>query len=495
MSREAARGLESVAKLTGGRFAAQLVMLVAAVVIPRLLGADAYGVYAAWMAVVAIGGGLATFGLPMVETRYLAPLWSLGNRPAALALGSTIWTIKLALATFAGGGVALWLFISPRLEASTAVTLCVGLLAFALYAHEAAISLYLPFGRVGTLSLFVLLRACLMLPVVVLSFLVWELLGIAAGMAALYIVLWLLSWRVLTGIAPLTPRGFHWAALRPYLAFSLAAFAANVAWRVQGHFSIYALANWVTPQEAAYLALALQLYNFLQLLILSARRALTPILAEMETRGESHRVQIWGDLVMRWTAATVAVAALGWGLIGGDVVRLVFSDSFAPVHPTAALILGCALLYGCAESCNMLLYVQGRARHAAFTMMVYAAFTIAGLLVALRGPATGSAERTALAYVIAALVYFTVSYGVLFWASKIRLPIGRSLLLALPAFASPGLAAWQAPLALRLTTLSAALVFYGAAAVAFELLPAEELRTGLRWLRTRGRPEEGDASK
>lgn len=494
MSREAARGLESVAKLTGGRFAAQLILLVAAVVIPRLLGAEAYGIYAAWMAVVAIGGGFAMLGLPMVETRYLAPLWSLGERPAALALGSTIWTLKLALSVAAGAGVALWLATSPRLEANPLVILWVGLLAFALYAHEAAVSLYLPLHRVGTLSLFVLLRAALTLPVVVLSFKAGGLVGVAAGMAALYVVLWLLSWRVLLGIAALGPRGFQWATLRPYVAFSLAAFAANVAWRVQGHFSIYALANWVTPREAAFLALALQLYNFLQLLLLSARRALTPILAEMETRGESSRVQEWGDLMMRWTAAVITVAALGWALVGGEVVALVFTGAFAPVHPTAALILLCALLYGCAESCNMLLYVQGRAQHAAFTMAVYAVVTIAGLLLALRGPDLGSAQRTALAYTVAALVYFAVSYLVLERASNVRMPIGRTVVLALPAFAAPTMAAWEAPLSMRLAALVAALALYGVAALGLKLLPLEEARVGLRWLRRRGRSKAGDVA-
>ncbi|MCP4655057.1 MAG: hypothetical protein GY856_06515, partial [bacterium] len=67
MSREAEHGIRYVVRLTTGRFAAQVVLVVSAFIIPRVMGAQSYGQYAAWLAMIAILRSASTLGLPMVE--------------------------------------------------------------------------------------------------------------------------------------------------------------------------------------------------------------------------------------------------------------------------------------------------------------------------------------------------------------------------------------------------------------------------------------------
>ncbi|MCP4571825.1 MAG: hypothetical protein GY838_05680, partial [bacterium] len=324
---------------------AQVVLVVSAFIIPRVMGAQSYGQYAAWLAMIAILRSASTLGLPMVEVRFLAPLWRLGQRVAALRLGSTIWTVKLVLAVVGGGAVMIWLELTPRLAGELDLVLVLGLLALLNYAHEAAISFYLPFGHVGTLAGFLLARALLTLVVVVACFPVGGLWGVATGLTALYGGLFALSWVFLRRMAPLGLRGFHWPSLRPHAAFSLAAWVGTLAWMVQAQFSIYAVANWVTREEAAYLGLTLQFYGFLQLIFLTARRALTPVLSELHTAGQSERLRYWGELMMRYTVAASCVSALAWALVGDEVIRILLTDAFLPVHRSATIILVCVLFY------------------------------------------------------------------------------------------------------------------------------------------------------
>lgn len=489
MSYEARRGIESVAKLTGGRFATQLVLLVTAVVVPRVLGVEAYGTYAAWMAVVALLASVSAFGLPMVEARFLPPLWRAEDREQALELGSTIWTARLGLALVAGLLATVVLALSPRLGVGTMALVLVGLMAVFTYANEATIGLLLPFERVGTLSLFLLLRAALALPVLLIAFRAGGLAGIFGGLAALHAGLTLLGGKVLRGVARLSPLRFHWPALRPYVGFAAATFISYVAWRVQGQLPIYAVASSASREQAAYLALGLQGYTFSQLLYLTARRALTPVLGEMESRGESRRVRDWAALAMRYTAAVGTLAVLGWALVGDAVVRLAFTDAYAPVHAVVTRILICVLFYCCAEICNLVLFVQGRARWAATTMTVYAAVTLVGLYNVLRSGNVEAAYRVAGVYAAAAVVYFALSYLVLAWAGSTWLSLRRTLLLALPAAAAL-LPSWEAPLAERALALAALVPAYVGTALLLGLLSVREMRDFVRLVRRGGPPQE-----
>lgn len=486
MSREAEHGIRYAVTLTTGRLASQIILLASALVLPRFLGADAYGLYLAWMAVIAMLRAGTSFGLPMVEVRFLAPLWRLDRRDEALALGSTIWMSKLVLAVVGGLGVVLWFVLSPELVSGPWLVASLALVGVLSFIHESAISLYLPLGRVGTLSFFLMARAFLTLVAVLGAYAWGGLEAVAWALVLLYGALAAAAWVFLHRTAPFTPSRFRWSSLAGHVPFSLAVYVGTVAWTVQGQFSIYAVAAWATVEQAAYLGLTLQGYGFLQTVFFSAKRALTPVLSQIEAEGQTERLRHWGDVMVRYSVAASVLLILGWTLLGRDVVRFALGHEFEPVYRSAAIVLICILFSCFAECCAVLLYIRGRARVASTNLLLYAAITVGGVFQALQGDEAGTADRVAVAYAVAALVYGLSSYLTLGFSGRIWLPLRRAALLALPAMIVAA-TAWEAGFYWRVLALSGLLAAYGSAAVGFGLLPADEVVNILR--RARRRPD------
>ena len=89
----AGRGARNLVRMMAGHFATVSVLVVSGFLLPRYLGAVAYGSFAAILAVVTIAQTAADLGLQQVEERYLSPLWhNPEQRSAALQLGSTLWS-------------------------------------------------------------------------------------------------------------------------------------------------------------------------------------------------------------------------------------------------------------------------------------------------------------------------------------------------------------------------------------------------------------------
>lgn len=481
----AGRALRGLAKMAGGRLATQAVLLLSAVVIPRVLGAEAFGLYAAVMAVIAILDALATGGLQMVEVRYLAPAWRSGERRRALELGSSIWTARLALSLVAGLAATAWLAGSPTLGLGTRLCLLLGLFAALRYAFEATRHLLLPLGHVGRMALFDLARAVLTLVVVVGVFRGFGLAGVFTALPAMQGLLLGAGLVVLLRAAPLRPGLFRPALLRPLVGFSLLTLVGVIAWVVQAQFAVYAVANWVSLEEAAILGLTVQIYALFQVLLVSARSSLLPILAELESAAERRRLRDWGGRMMRWGAAVGVVALVGWVLVGDLFLELLLPAEFAPAHASAAVILVAVILLACAVSCNGLLYVAGMAGGASANRALFAAVTVAGLLALAATGSAVTAERVAWIYVAAAALFFAVAYGMLAARRRAWLPLRRTLLLILPALAVWPALGWQAAPLAKLGALLLALAVYAGWAVVLGLLPASELRDLVTAVRAR----------
>ena len=152
------RGARNLVVMTGGRLAIHAILVVSAFWIPRALGAGAYGRYAAVFAVVQILVMFSTAGLPLVESRQLAPQWR-KDRDHAVPLASTIWFSRLGFAVFSGLAAGLWVWFTPNLGQTVALSGIVALLCASRAAAEATRGLFLSIGRAGTLVALDLARA------------------------------------------------------------------------------------------------------------------------------------------------------------------------------------------------------------------------------------------------------------------------------------------------------------------------------------------------
>lgn len=485
-SRQVSRAVANLSRMTVGRLATQVVLVVSAVVIPRTLGTEAFGRYAALVAVVVILEAVASGGLHMAEIRFLAPLWHQRRTEEAVELGSSIWTIRLVLSLAAGAVALVWLAGSPTLGASAALIGAVALLVVARSALEATRQLFLSLDRVGHMVAFETARAAVIVLGAVLAYEFWGLTGVFVVVAAAVAVLAADAARRLRSIAPFSVRRYRWAAVRPVVGFSATTMIGVVAWIVQAHLPVYLVAREASLTDAAVVGITVQVYVMAQALLIAPWSALHPILAEIDSSGDPNRLREWGGVMVRWGTALSVAAALCWAFLG-DVALTVLPDSFAEVHRSGTIVLVAVALLGAAVSLNTLVYVGGRSAAGSASAVAFSMVTVVGTL-AVVGRVDGSlAAAVAWVYVGAAATYFACTYVALVLLRGMWLPLRRTLLLLAPAALSWPVVGWEAPVGLRALALAATLTLYAMVALGAGLLPYREVDRVVA--RVRGRNE------
>lgn len=479
---QAARGAHNVAVLASGRLAIHAVGVLTTFVVPRVMGAEAYGRYGAALAVVQILVVASAMGLPLVEMRFLAPAWR-SRRGDALALGSTVWLVRLALSALAGLLAFGWLQLAPALGFGVATCALLGLLCAGRAATEAARGLLFAVGRVGAMMRVELMRVCLALPIIVVAFRAADLEGVFAGLPLLYAVLLPTAALGLRRTLPVAPAHFRWGALAPHVGFSLRTTVGTLAGVVQSQFAVFAVASFVAAEEAGYLAFAVQLYALVQGLVVVGVRGVTPLLSELEQAGESRRLAAWGGVMLRYGSAALCLAAVAWGLVGADLVRVALTPAFLPAHACGTWMLLAAAFFCVGGSANGILYVRGRAGTASANLVLFAAATIAGLALAALGPEDGTALRISRVYAGASALFAVSAVATLAAVGRLRLPLARVVPLLAPAALALPAALWAAPFATRLAALAGFALVYAGVASATGLLPLRELRALVASLR------------
>lgn len=472
-----ARGARNVAVTTTGRLATHVVLMVSAFAIPRALGAETYGRYAAALAVVQILMAGSTAGLAFVEMRFFAPLWRGTDRERALDLGSSIWVARLLLSLAAGVGAAVWLAGSRGLGFDVLTCMLAGLLCGSRSMLDATRSLFLSLGRAGPMIGFELARVALVLPTLLLAFAAGGLLGVFGALPAVHLALFVAAAVLLLRTAPLRVSRFRWSALAPHVSYSLASFVGAVAGIVQAQFAVYVVASWVASREAGYLAFAVQLFALLQGLFIAARRSLFPILSELAARGETARLGLWAGIMMRYSSAAVCLTAVGWGLLGAPLIDLTLTGAFLPAHECGLWMLAGVMLYCGGGSANSLHYIEERPRVASANLVLFATATIVGLtLVLWARPPEGAALRIAGVYAVAAGLFFVSAVVTLWRASGRVMPLARTLALMAPVGLAWPAAAWEADTSLRLIAFALFAAVYLGSSALLGLLPAGEMR-------------------
>ncbi len=472
----ATRGASNLVKIVTGHAATSVVLILSGLVIPRVLGVANYGRFAAVLAVVAILVAASSCGLHSVEVRYLAPMWRGQDRSGLVKLASSVWAARLITGAVSGVVAFIWLIGSTKLGLDFGLCLMLGLFCFLRCAYEATSSLMLPAGHAGKMSGFELVRASLTLLVVTGLFWWFDLNAVFAGLVILSALLALAAIVVMLRILPLQIRQFRWSVLRPYLGYSSSAFVGMLSGILYVQLSIYVVATCVAPLEAGLLAVAMNLYALARSFFLAARRALLPLLGEMEARGEIERIRHWGSLIMRYGTAAACLMAVSWAFIGQSLIRWCLTEAFLPVYPCVAVILVSGIFFCCAASCNGLLFIRNRAGIAAGNLVIHTAIFVAGLFLVIRAEGPGTALRICGVYVGATALFGVCAYMSLARWGGIQLPLRRTMLLIVPATMVWPVLTWESSLVLHWAGLAIFLLLYWGFATLFKLLPVDEVR-------------------
>lgn len=472
-----ARGVSNVLKAVGGRLATQVILLASAFLIPRAMGPHDYGVYAAVVAALGVVQSLIMLGLPLVEVRSLAPLWSQGRLDEAIGLGSTIWSAKLLLSTAGAALLTTWLAFSPGLVSGAFYLFAVGLLGLTRFTFEGTKNLLIAFDRVGRMSALEAARSLVTLVVVLALYLSTADLGsVFFGLSVTHGLLFLLAALALLSALPLRPGSSRWELLAPHVGFGISSHLGAVARVLQTQLVVYLVVVTIEPRIGGFVGLVIQVFTVVQTLFLTVRRALMPVLADLVSAGDRQSLGASAELLARYSAALLCIGMWFWALGGKWMIRALISEAFLPVYrPILAVLLAAALLTW-AETCNGILLLEGRGLTVSSTLVLHAALTLAGLAIVSRWGGEQVPMNVAWVLVLASACFCLTAFIALRRIGGVRLPMARSLFLLLPAL--PSFFLLEAPLAPaeRIGVGLGFLVVYAACTVPTGLIPVSELR-------------------
>jgi O-antigen/teichoic acid export membrane protein len=472
----AADAVNQMSVLATGRLMTHAILLVSAVLIPRIMGVEAFGLYAGLMAVVAILDSAATGGLQMAELRYFAPMWRDGDRPFAIKVGSTLWTARLFLSTVAGGVAVVWLGWLSDLAIDWTLALLVALFLTLRAALEATRHLFLSVQRAMIMVTLDVGKAVLVLVVVLAAFDefglegVFSFLGIGTG------VMLIVAATVLFRTAPLNPKEFSFERLRPYLRFSVNTLAGSLAWAAQAQFATFAVASWVSLDEAAVVGVTVQVYVFFQTLIITVRAAVVPVMADFYESRQHERLKTWGEILLRWGTAAGVIGVASWALLGDQLLRVLPTD-FEPVHESGTIILASVVFLGGAAVCNGFLYAAGHAGPASLNRGVFAGITIVSLVALITASQEVTALQVSWIYLGASVVFLVSTYIAMGARLHIWLSLRGALLLWAPLVPAVFLGWWSGPVLARSIALAVYIALFLIWGTALGALPLHELAT------------------
>ncbi len=385
------------------------------VLIPRLMGPEAYGRYSLIVSLSIWFTLFASLGYVQVLGRYVPQFDLFHDRAHLQKLLGNLLTVRLA-----GGALTacayllltiLWLRDLDRLS--------LALMGGAVFVRAAAqyfFTVFLGLNQAARWGMGETLRRCLILSFLLLGFILGGLRGACLGtllaeLIVMVIGFWwarpYLSWR---GLLP------DVSYLAPYIRFGLIFFASDLLLAVFQN-SGETLLRVVSSDyvQISYFGLANGIYLMAALAIPQLTLAFAPLLVALLARGETGALKQWVERLLKWLAVGVMLAVFWVLFLGDEVIWLVFGSAYRPVAtnllPLAVALWGASL----GKVARVLAIVYERPGEAlAAAGIQAAAFWIVGLPLSARYGSVGACL---------AVLAASMAYGFYFtWRMRAVLP-------------------------------------------------------------------------
>lgn len=363
-----------------GRLAAQVILIVTAILVPNFLGAEDYGRLVSALALVTILEVVSSGGLQVVELRHVAPALMAGRLRHAVRAAATIWWTRFALSVLAA--IAFIAIAVAYQDEATGLGIAVslGLYLLARAIGEASRHLLLSARRTTEVARLDAARSSVVLASALLFYRSGGLSLVIVGMAVGQIL-------VSTGAVILQRRAietplsrFDATFLRANTGLAGLAWVGVVAWIAQSQTAVIVIGRRVTFVEAAILGVAVQAFMAMQTMIIFARSAGLPDVSKRHDESDHRSVSEWvgrSSIVALFLAS--AVAGL-WLVVGQTVVGLLPSD-MAPAFPVIVLMIAAVAPLAVALVIDGMLNAIGAPGLATTSRVVFGLVTIAPLLL------------------------------------------------------------------------------------------------------------------
>jgi O-antigen/teichoic acid export membrane protein len=337
---EAQTTLQNVALLLAQRGAQVVSGLFFAVLVPRLMGPDAYGQYTLVTSLCVWFVFASTLGFTQVIGHYV-PLFLLkDDRDRLQAFFQNLLTMRL-LSGLVAAGLYLLLTRLWLQDIDPLVLILVATIVFARALTDLLFAFFIGLNQAARWGMRQFVRGWASLLFVIIGFYWGSLRGAVLGL--------LLSELIVLLVAIRWSRGhLSWSCLRwrprqmtPYLRFGLVFFAGDLllaAFRRSGEAMIRAVSR--DYAQVGYFGLAFDIYLAAALAIPDLTLAFAPLFSSLLTQGATDKLRQWVERLIKSIAAGGVVIIFGALLLGDDLVPGVLGAAYRPV---AANLLPLAL--------------------------------------------------------------------------------------------------------------------------------------------------------
>jgi len=432
----ATRALRGVARVVLTTVVGGAVALLAGVVVPRVLGPDAYGQLTFLAATFSIAAPMAGLGTGTVIFRQFAPLYDAGKFEQAAGLYKAILTVRaLAVPVFAIGACVFLALANPFSPMPLTLVL-VGLLIVAGTLTESLFVLQAGAQRPGTWGLWPLFRSLRQICFVPAGFLLAGLPGAVGGLLVGELVIGAVGLRLARGIVSLRATTADFGLLGTHAGLAARAWANQMLMLLAGMLGpVLVGLGTGEARETGFYGLAL---TFTMLGFNTAQRgvmSLTPVLSVFHEQGNRSRATLWAGMAVR---GAILASVLLWGvclLWGRPLIVLVLGEAFAPIWPLLAVLLA-VLPFRCYTSVvHQACVLHGRPDLSIVPSLIrLTVFVGPGIWAMGRWGGVGLAG----AYVISFAVGNVVAYVVVWRVLGVRISAARSALLLLGALPFAG---------------------------------------------------------
>lgn len=308
------------------------------VLIARILGADALGVYGLASAVGQIAYRIAELGVPIILTRHFARALPESGRQFLSAMAFRLWAGLLTVV----GVEAFALLIGHGIDVQLAIVIyTVGQVVGGL--KETALSVYYGHQKIGRAAVsYAIFRVVSFVITVVILLLglgvVWAIVALLIGQVVSYAYVRAGPER----LARRVPLRFELGPMKELLSLSYPLAISGVFTMVNSRADAVILSAFVDNTQLGYYNGAYAVVIGLTLFPTSFMPALYPALSSSFRKSTRQTVRLFLSSQLL-TGAVAIVAAVVVSLVAGTIIRLLYGPAFAPATAVLSL-LGWALI-------------------------------------------------------------------------------------------------------------------------------------------------------
>jgi O-antigen/teichoic acid export membrane protein len=400
------------ASVTSRNLSAVLVMRIAqipflllfAILVPRMMGAETYGQFALLIAIVTMLGSFVNLGIGDIFGRFVPEVQARDGSMGVKKLASNFLAFKtlFSLAVLAVIVPALHYVYLGSVPAASFIFVAL----IVLVVDWASVFFSLLFGqnRLVRYSVRDPLRRALSLVLILLLFPRFGLLGALFSTLLVDFAILLLGAHWTKASLSLRELRFNIAFLKPYLGFGitvyLAWFIMNL-WQRTGNVLIHHMTQ--DSREVAYFDIANQFFLLALSITIIVLNSLIPMFSKFIAAGQEQKIHEWSNRLLRYM---LIMNMLGFGamaFLAGDLIPLLIGQEFSRVSPNAIMLL-LAIFPAVFVQIGFVyaLVYKKPARFLYALLVAYGVFTVVSLALVPRHLAFGCSVAIVLSYCIMA---------------------------------------------------------------------------------------------